>query len=81
MISTDSAGNKVVGVAHAEPPSELANKVEVNAPIISDSSMEFIDEFTAVIADPTVLDILDQFKYHDRVSAAGADPTVFRYIH
>ena len=49
MISTDSAGNKVVGVAHAEPPRELANEVEIDAPVISDSGIELIDELTAML--------------------------------
>ena len=68
---TDSAGNKVVGLAHAEPPVEIANKNEVDATIISDSSIEFVDEFATVVTDPTGVNILDQCKNRDRVRAAG----------
>ncbi len=84
FISTDSAdnnvGNNVVGVSHAEPPSELANEVEVDVLIITDSSIEF-DELAAVVADPTVVDKLDHCKYGERVRAAGVDPVAFQYIN
>ncbi len=51
LISADKAGSKIVGVAYAEPPSEPADKVEIDAPIISDSGVELINELTAVVAD------------------------------
>ena len=39
LISTDSAGNKVIGVGHTEAPRELTNEVEIDAPVISDSGI------------------------------------------
>ncbi len=73
LISTDSAGNKVVGAAHADPPSELANEVEIDALVISDSGIEVIDELTTVlqwvkqhnqkaVTDPTVVNILNLYR-------------------
>ncbi len=81
MISTDCAGSKIVGVAHTEPPSEPADKIEVDAAIISDSSIELIDELTEVVANTVVIYILNHDKHVDRVRAAGVDPIAFRYIN
>jgi hypothetical protein len=84
FISTDSTnnnvGNNVVGVAHAEPPSELANEDEVDVLIIMDRSIKF-DELAALAADPTVVDIMDQCKYGERVRAAGVDLVAFQHIN
>ena len=56
MISTDRAGNKLVGIAHAKPPCEVAaNEIEVDATIITNSSIELVDEFelfATVVTDP-----------------------------
>jgi hypothetical protein len=71
LIRTDSAGNKVAGLAHAEPPGEIANEIEVDATIIWGSRIEFVDEFATVVTDPTGVNILDQCKNCDRVRAAG----------
>jgi len=81
LISTDSAGSKIVGVAHTEPPSEPTDKVEVDATIISDSSIELIDELTEVLANTVVIYILNHDKHGDRVRAAGVEPIAFRYIN
>jgi hypothetical protein len=43
LISADKAGSKIVGVAYAEPPSEPADKVEIDAPIITNSGIELIN--------------------------------------
>ena len=42
---------------------------------------ELIDELTVVVADTTVVDILNQYEHDDRIRAAGVDPIVFRYIN
>jgi len=85
FISTDSTnnnvGNNVVGVAHAEPPSEPSDKVEVDASIISDIGTELIKELTTVVADAAVIDILNHDEQRNRVRAAGIDPIAFRYIN
>jgi hypothetical protein len=57
LISADSASSKIVGVAHAKPASEPPDKVEIDAPIISDSGVELINEVTAVVADAAVIDM------------------------
>jgi len=56
-------------------------KVEVDAPIISDSGIEVINELTAVVADAAVIDILHHDDHGDRVRVAAVDPIAFRYIH
>ena len=71
----------IVGVAHAEPPREVANEVEIDAPVIADSGIKIIDELTAIVADATVVDILHENKHGDRVRAAGVDPSAFRHIN
>ena len=49
-MSTDSNGNKLVGVAHTEPPCEVAaNEIEVDATIITNSSIELV---RTVVTDP-----------------------------
>ena len=73
LISTGSAGNKVVGAAHTESPSEFVNEVEIDALVISDSGIEVIDELTAVlqwvkqhnqksVTDPTVVNIQNLYR-------------------
>jgi hypothetical protein len=42
----------IVGVAHAEPPGEVAHEVEIDAPVIADSSIKIINKLTAIVADP-----------------------------
>jgi hypothetical protein len=43
LISADIAGSKIVGVAHAEPPSESTDKVEVDVTIITNNGIELIN--------------------------------------
>jgi len=81
LISTDSVDSKIVGIAHAELPSEPTEKVEIDAPIISDSGIELINKLTAVVADPAVVDILHDDHHRNRVRAAGVDPIAFRHIN
>ncbi len=81
LISADSAGSKIVGVAHTEPPSEPADKVEIDAPIISDSGIELINELAAVVADLAFVDILHDDHDLNRVRAAGVDSITFRHIN
>jgi len=45
----------IVGVAYAEPPGEVAHEVEIDAPVIADSSIKIINKLTASVADATVL--------------------------
>jgi hypothetical protein len=48
----------IVGAAHAEPPGEVAHEVEINAPVIADSSIKIINKCTSIVADAIVVDIL-----------------------
>jgi hypothetical protein len=45
----------IVGVAYAEPPGEVAHEVEIDAPVIADSSIKIINKLTASVANATVL--------------------------
>jgi hypothetical protein len=81
LISADSAGSKIVGVAHAEPTSEPTDKVEVDATIITNNGIELINSLTTVLADAVVIDILNHDEHRDRVRAVGVDLIAFRYIN
>ncbi len=81
MLPAPQDCSKIVGVAHAEPPSDPADKVEIDAPIISDSGIELINELVAIVADAAVVDILDHDHHRNRVRAAGVDPIAFRHIN
>jgi hypothetical protein len=81
LISDDRAGSKIVGVAHTEPPSEPADKVEIDAPIITNNSIKIINKLTASVADVTVVDILHEDEHGDRVRAAEVDPRAFSHIN
>ncbi len=48
--------------------------------IIMDRSLKF-DELAALAADPTVVDIMDQCKYGERVRAAWVDQVAFQHIN
>jgi len=71
----------IVGVAHAEPPGEVGHEVEIDAPVIADSSIKIINKRTSIVADATVVDILHEDEHGDRVRAAGLDPSAFRHIN
>ena len=81
LIRTYSASSMIVGVAHAEPPGEVGHEVEIDAPVIADSSIKIINKRTSIVADATVVDILHEDEHGDRVRAAGVDPSAFRHIN
>jgi len=81
LIRTYSASSMIVGVAHAEPPGEVGHEVEIDAPVIADSSIKIINKRTSIVADATVVDILHEDEHGDRVRAAGLDPSAFRHIN
>ena len=60
MIHTYNASSMIVGVAHAEPPREVANEVEIDVPVITDRGIKIIDELTAIVTDTAVVDILHE---------------------
>ncbi len=70
----------IVGVVHAEPPGEVAHEVEIDAPVIVDSSIKIINKLTTSVVDATVVDILHEDEHGDGVRAAGVDPSAFRHI-
>jgi hypothetical protein len=72
---------QIVGVPHAEPPGEVAHEVEIDVPVIADSSIEIINKLTASVADATVVDILHEDEHGNRVRSDGVDPSVFRHIN
>jgi len=81
LLRTYSASSMIVGVAHAEPPGEVAHEVEIDAPVIADNSIKIINKLTAIVADATVVDILHEDEHGDRVRAAGVDPSASRHIN
>ncbi len=80
MISADNTDNKIVGVVHAELPGEVAHEVEIHAPVVADNSIKIINKLTGSVADATVVDILLEDEYGNRVRTAGVDPSAFRNI-
>ncbi len=79
MISADSAGSNIIGVTHAESPSESTDKVQIDESIITNNGIELINKLTTVVVDATVIDILHEDEHGDRVRAAGVDPSTFRH--
>ncbi len=55
----------IVGAAHAESPGEVAHEVEIDAPVIADSSIKIINKRTSIVADAIVVDILRGSRIED----------------